>query len=544
MSWGAQPESDAPWLRIDPQQCETDPDHPDPLTFTVDREEGIPGKTLKTTVTIDAGTAGIQPIVIEVPIPEERWIVSPASLTLAKGVSERITIQNTGEERLSWTASSHEFWLTLSDKNGEIEPGRASSLQVSVDLTSLKLGSHVGEIRFTTKGGKEVAVGIQTLKEGSITGTALDSRSTTPVRDVLISLDGKTPKTYPSGDFQMERAIPGAFHLKAEREEYLPAMFNGTLDEWGNADRATIWMRPIPRVTGTIEEPDKPLGAPIDICFSGDGTRAYVSDEFGTVSFIDVLTGTVMDQVQVGIHPVGIIANPQGDEIYVADAEAHQVIILDAQSRAVLNSVDVDRYPQQLAISQDGSRLYVTCRDSGSVVLMDTGRRQVERSFFVGREPYGIALSPDGRMLYVASSGDNNTFIVDAFTGQSLKAIPVASRPQHIAVSEDRVYVSNSFGDRVSVIDQASQRLIEHIEMGNAILLGDLAVLKEPRGGDVVCVIDQTSSSLRLIDSVTLEVIDDEIPVGDIPAAVAITPDLSKIYVLNSGSANISILRF
>ncbi len=71
-----------------------------------------------------------------------------------------------------------------------------------------------------------------------------------------------------------------------------------------------------------------------------------------------------------------------------------------------------------------------------------------------------------------------------------------------------------------------------------------LAVFQEPRGGDVVYVIDQTNSVLRLIDGVTLEAIEDNIPVGDMPTAVAISPDLTKIYVVNGGSANISVLEF
>jgi YVTN family beta-propeller protein len=364
------------------------------------------------------------------------------------------------------------------------------------------------------------------------------------VRDILVSLDGKTPKNYPSGDFQIERAIPGPFQLKAEREEYLPAIFNGTLDNWGNADPVEMWMRPIPRVVGTIEDPVKQFGAPVDICFSGDGARAYVVDELGSISVINVVTDTVVDQIEAGDSPMGVIAHPLDDEVYMADAEAHQVLVLNVQSREIVSRIDVDRYPQQLAISQDGSQLYVTCRDSGSVVIIDTGRRQVELSFFVGREPHGIALSHDGMTLYVANSGDNSVSVMDAFTGRSLEVISVASYPQHLAVSEDYVYVSNSLGDRVSVIDQTSQRLVEHTEMGNGILLGDLAVLQESRGGDVVYVIDQTNSVLRLIDSVTLEAIEDNIPVGGMPTAVATSPDLTKIYVVNGGSGNISVLEF
>jgi YVTN family beta-propeller protein len=554
MTWRVQVEPAATWLKIHPQQGETEPNQPDLLTFTVDREQGIPGKTLKTTVVIDAGDAGVERIIIEVSIPEESWVVSPEALILDGSTPENILISNTGEGQLYWSASSSDpSWILLAKKNGAIEHGKTDSLQVSANLTSLTLGEHEGEVRLTTRGGKQESIKVQIVKRASIPVAVLDSRSGLPVRDVQISLDNQIPETYPTGDFEIERKTPGAFHLEAKKNGYLPAVFDGILDDRGNTKPVEMWLRPIPRVALAIFDAAKPFEAPVDICLptpgpsqeGRDGTRIYVSDELGSVSVIDALTDMVIDKIKdIGIHPMGIIAHPLVGEVYIADAEAHKVIILDANSLKVVNRIDVDKYPQQLTISQDGRQLYVTCRDSDSVVLIDTERRQVDRRFPVGRAPYGIAISPDGRVLYVANHEDSTVSVVDAITGQQLQVIPVASRPQHLAVSEQYVYVSNSLGDRVSVINQTSRKLVKHIEMGNAILLGDIAVLEEPKGGDVIYVINQTNNALQLIDSVTMEVIDEEIPVGDMPIALAIRPDLTKIYVVNSGSADISVLEF
>jgi len=545
MKWHVQ--STEAWLKVAPKQDETEPGDTDTLTFTVDRENGIPGKTLKATVTIDAGDAGVQPVVIEVSIPEESWTVSPESMTLDGITPQNILIHNKGEGQLKWSASS-ESWI-VHTKSGKVEPGKTYSLQVSANLTSLTLGEHEGEVLLESlaKGGKEESVRIRTVKKGRIAGAVLNSRTRGNVRNVQISLDGQIAKTFPSGDFEIECMEAGEFHLKAEKKGYVFAIFEGILDDWGNTEPVEMWLRPIPRATRAIQDLAKPFRAPVDICLSSDGTRAYVSDELRSVSVIDVLADEVIAQIQdVGKRPMGIAANPrEKDEIYIADSEDHKVLILNAQSRKVINRVDVDKYPQQFAISQDGSRLYVTCRDSRSVVLIDTERRQVEDRFTVGREPYGVALSPDERVLYVANAGDSRVSVLNALTGQRIVAdVPVANTPQHLAVSEDYVYVSSLFGDRVSVIHQASQKLAKHIEMGNLISLGDIAVLEEPRGGDVIYVIDQTNSALRLIDSVTLEVIDEVIRVGDMPMALAIRPDGTKIYVVNGASANISVLEF
>jgi len=546
MIWRIQPESTPPWLKVDPQQGETKPGDPGKLTFTVYREKGNQCETLQMTVTVDAGAAGSQSIVVQVPFSGESWEVSPESLTLDEGASKNILIHNTGKEPLRWSAGPHETWIILSNADGSIEPEKTFSLQVSVNHESLTLGSHVGTIPLKTRCGRQTSVTVQTTKVCHITGTTLNSRSGVPVRDVWVSLDGGAQKAYPSGEFRIDRAVAGAFHLQAEKMGYLPATADGEIKEKDSIVTVDMWMRPIPKINPrTITDPAKPFKVASALCFSSDGTRAYVADESGDVSVINALTDSVIDQfTEAGSRLMGIIANPQNDEIYAADADGNKVVIFDARLRKVINSIEVDKYPQQFAISQDGSRLYVSCQNSGTVVLIDTKIRERVDQFFVGREPHGIALSPDERTLYVANSGDNNVSVLSVINGQLLKAIPVASGPQHVGVSGDYVFVSTGFGDQVSVINRISLKLVDNIELGNTIWLDDLAVVEEPEGGDVIYVIDQTNNVLRLIDSKTLKAIDAKVQVGDASVSLAVRPGLDKIYVLNSGSADITVLKF
>jgi YVTN family beta-propeller protein len=543
MEWIVKIDSKTQWLRIDPSQGRTNANGSDPLVFIIDTRYGNPGETLSTSIVIDAGKAGTEEIVVELSIPGEKWSVSPGSIILADNMSDSISISNLSAGNLSWSANSSGSWILLSHKSGEIESGESDIIQVSGDTSTLRLGVHTGKISISSRT-KEESISVQLTKMAYITGQVLYSRSGAPIEDIQISLDSKSPKLYRNGDFQIERLTPGAFQIKAEKDGYISAIFAGEVDEWGNVEPVEMWMRPIPRVTNMIRNPAIPFEIPVDVCFSSDRTRAYISDGSGSMFIINALADSVTHQMIVGIQPMGIIANPQNDDVYLADAESHQVIILDAQNRHVVGRIDVDRYPQQLAISQDGNWLYVTCRDTGSVVHINTDDRQIENRFSVGREPDGIAISPEGMTIYVANAGDNTISVLDAFDGRRLSLIQVSERPQHLAVSEDYVYVSNSFGDQISVIYRNTNKLVRNIGLGNALLLGDILVIEEPEGGDVVYVIDQTNSQLHIIDSVTFEVVGGGISVGDIPVALAVGMDLTKIYVVNGTSADVSVLEF
>ncbi len=475
--------------------------------------------------------------------------ISPSPLILHNDIPENLLIINVSARSVSWELNSNDPWIILGSKNGITNPGQTDYVPISANISSLKIGEFTGNIQVITDDGGKMSVVVRVTKTASIAGKTLNSRSEKIVRNVSISIDGQAIDCI-EGDFLIEHNSPGKFQLKAEKPGYIPALSDFEVDEWGNVGPLKVWMRPIPIPVGDIDSPAIGFMSPVDICFSGDGRRAYVSDETGSVFIINTSNDAVIDQKEVGIQPMGIVANPQLDEIYIADAGAHEVILLDGQLR--VDKIKVDKYPQQLAISQDGSWLYVTCRDSKTVVKIDTKTRQaINPSFSVGREPYGIALSTDQRTLYVSNYRDNNISILDASTGRKLlNELPVGSRPQHIAISKNYLYVSNSQGDEISVINQSTLKLEKAIKIGNNLLLSDLAVLTEPHGGDVAYVLDQTNNSVRLINVIesvngtAWEVTNDRIRVNDMPTGIGIHPDLTKIYIVNGGSGNISVLKF
>lgn len=102
--------------------------------------------------------------------------------------------------------------------------------------------------------------------------------------------------------------------------------------------------------------------------------------------------------------------------------------------------------------------------------------------------------------------------------------------------------MANSFDDTVSIIDTVNQNVSgEPIRVGHQP--SGLAVDGGYDDGDVVYVTNYQDRSLSVIDIATRTETDKPITVGTFPIGAAVLDGGDKIYVVNSGSDDVSILR-
>jgi hypothetical protein len=105
--------------------------------------------------------------------------------------TQSITIRNTGEQPLSWTAQADASWVRVGLSRGELPPGASQSVAVSVRLAGLSAGDREASIIITAPGaqGSPVRV-VVTLRVKSRLVRAL-SGHTDGVNSVAFSPDGK-----------------------------------------------------------------------------------------------------------------------------------------------------------------------------------------------------------------------------------------------------------------------------------------------------------------------------------------------------------------
>jgi YVTN family beta-propeller protein len=192
-----------------------------------------------------------------------------------------------------------------------------------------------------------------------------------------------------------------------------------------------------------------------------------------SVALLAALVGACGDNtpppapVMHGDHSSSIAAT--ADFVYVVNADADSVSILDAAARSLVAEVLLAAappaldatgaftpavMPRALALAPDGGTLYVTGQRSGQLYAIDLATRGV-RSTPVGSEPIGVLVSPDGTRVFVALAQDAAVVEVDAKTLRVTTHVAVSAEPWALAWSpaDGALLVTHLLGPGVTAID-------------------------------------------------------------------------------------------
>ena len=218
--------------------------------------------------------------------------------------------------------------------------------------------------------------------------------------------------------------------------------------------------------------------------------------------------------IEVGDHPWGVLAHPDGTTVYVANAHTETLSIIDTATNTVIETVLLgdgsrgdDHHVKGLALSPDGSRLYVTHMHADILTVLDTATNTVIDSVSFrddGCEPRGIckhlhqlAVSPDGATLYLSFFFQEEVAVVDASTLALIDVVPVGDGdpgmnqgdgPKGLSLTPDgrRLYVALQFDNSVSVINTATLTVVNEIAVGPRPVADGLFMAITPRSSSNV----------------------------------------------------------
>lgn len=83
----------------------------------------------------------------------------------------------------------------------------------------------------------------------------------------------------------------------------------------------------------------------------------------------------------------------------------------------------------------------------------------------MGTAPQAVAVSPNGAFLYIANS-DNTITVMRAYDRHLVTTIAVPQNPNSLLIHGTHLYVARVFGDVVTVIDLAANRVIRSLIIG------------------------------------------------------------------------------
>ncbi len=194
-----------------------------------------------------------------------------------------------------------------------------------------------------------------------------------------------------------------------------------------------------------------------------DSNHVWVCNrDNNTVSVIDIVAGTIVDEIPVGIMPRSLAFNAAGTEVFVANQRGNipsdrnfvtpfladgsekrgTISVIDTTALTVTDTIDlVGTEPYGVVVAPNGEFLAVTGFRSGTVRFFDTDA------------PYGLLaeFQYDSNLNFLPSG----VTMLDADEDRDFIADTGSPRFMTIAGSSDRVFVSHHVSPWVSVLDLA-----------------------------------------------------------------------------------------
>lgn len=269
---------------------------------------------------------------------------------------------------------------------------------------------------------------------------------------------------------------------------------------------------------------------------------AYVSNEGSdTVSVIDRSLDRVVAVLAVGRAPRGIVTAPDAARGFVVNSGSSTLSVIDINSDRVLHTTNLKggAGASEVVIAADGRTLYVSNTALNSISAIDARNFQTIRDVAVGLAPTGLLVIPSRALLLVANGGENTLSLVDTSRNAVTATIPVDFQPANLAVdaSGGLVFVPHLAVPRLVVLSLSTLRPVKTVTAGPSA-----AVLPDAEGGTSRVFVARTRERRVSLYDITLNAEIGSISVGDEPRYLALDPEREKMYVVNRGSATVTVV--
>ena len=305
------------------------------------------------------------------------------------------------------------------------------------------------------------------------------------------------------------------------------------------------------------------------LAFDGEHVLNASEGESGQVRVINPATGARLGRYDLNGN--GFADSYSGDlaldsehgMLYVVDQANFRVVLFDVRKHRKLSSVQVGRLPFAIALSPDGKRAYVTNVGMFSYKVIAGADVKHSRETGLPFPAFGFPSkeSLDGALrrtargpVTVPGVGDpnvpesNSLCVLDVEDPQSARVLKFirtglpfgrdslgGSSPAGVLATGDRVYVSNSTNDSVSVIDANTLAVagqielrIPGLELFRGVLPIGLAYHPERRQ---LLVAEAGINAVGVIDTASMQLLG-HIPAGWFPTRVALDGD--AVFVTNA----------
>ena len=294
---------------------------------------------------------------------------------------------------------------------------------------------------------------------------------------------------------------------------------------------------------------------------------AYVSNQDGAVTVIDLSTMEVVSEIDVGSgSPRGIGVTADGKLLVTANGDDGDISVIDRASSKLLRRIPIGKNPEFVRIR--GNYAFVSFEpasiggpppkpgsaeakaleearekddaEPARIAVIDLQKGEVVRDITGGMETEGIEFSADGKNIVVTNEADENLSVHEIATGELVKTIdtkPYGNRPRGIKMAPDgKSYVASlEFSNKLVVLD-SEFNVVKVVQTGE-VPYG----LAFNRKGDRLFVALSKGKALQVFDTQTYQPVK-SIPTGNRCWHFTFTPDDTHILVACGRSNDVVVI--
>lgn len=294
---------------------------------------------------------------------------------------------------------------------------------------------------------------------------------------------------------------------------------------------------------------------------------AYVSEEEGAISMIDLDTLKVVRRVQTGdIAPRGLTVTFDGRYVITANKNTSDLAIFNTAHLLLVKRIRIGDNPEFLRIDPAGARLFATFEPGSQggppPAANGAGKGETDKdeengppaqiaSFHVedwargpvataGQETEGIEFSRDGKLMLVANESQDTIGVFDEATSQHIRDVDLKAygiRPRGLRVSpQGNVYAVTMETSGTLLKLDSKLNVIKSVPTG-AKPYG----LTFDRAGKRIFVSAAMARKLQVFSADSLDLLA-EVPTGQRCWHFTFTPDDSKILLACGRSGNVVVI--
>ena len=272
-------------------------------------------------------------------------------------------------------------------------------------------------------------------------------------------------------------------------------------------------------------------------------TVMVTNERSGDLVFMDE-NGKTTDVVSLCNRPRGMVKYEAAGVVFVACSDDNQVIEFDVKTKKTKRVFAELPGATSLAFHESSKRLIISNEGYAKATVLDVDSGKVLASLPTGLEPDGVVITDDGSKIFVASENAGLVHMFDGNSYQAINRLMTNLRPRRMAIREQELWVSSEMGSRVEIFDIATQNKIDEIIFAprgfrsEQLTPVDILFDQAQTTGFVAL---GSANNIAIIDATTREIVK-YILVGHRPWGLGLTPDGSRLFVLNGLSDDVTII--